>query len=470
MPELTKPTIINEAPRRLALFYLAHDGITSYYTGVGTYTKCYRETLPLAIRQASEAGYDVSLFLVTIYSNPDYCGASPETAAESRTLCRELNGRVIELDNGLDGSNTYGSVPHWDAASRQAADVVADALKVFDSAVVVAVDTPFLKVAEFLNARLSPADRARVTVCLSPQSTETIHKTGIPRRYEWEHAALRACTDWANTSVSYSSLYLRDDLAGGYQVPHERLIPSINGLSFTAERHRRYSQDYIGSRLAQGGLPTDRPIVVSVGRLERYKGFQEAIRLFSLIPKRHRPYLVLIGVSYIDDNPLLHELEAEKDRLGIDGTFIFHFDAVLPVLLWQWHHCVLSVHLSLYEPFGLAPTEARYLARDHGPVVVVSDRGGFREQVTDGNEGFMVRYGDTDDYRRVVATVFEEADFDGAAMRLRAHANVVANYDCRRNIAEFLAYLHPAFRPTHGGDALIAVDMDRKDEWPDCPA
>lgn len=464
MLDSTQPTTANATSGRVALFYLAHDGITSYYTGVGTYTKCYHETLPLAIRQASNSGYEISLFLVTIYSSPDYCGASPETAAESHTLCREHNGRVIELDNGLGGSNTYGAVPHWDSASRQAAEIVADALRVFDSAVVVAVDTPFLRVAEFLNARLLLADRSRVTVCLSPQSTETIHRTGIPGRYQWEYAALHACTDWPNTWVSYSSLYLRDDLATGYGVPHERLIPSISGLSFTAERYRRYPQDYIGSRLAQYGLPTDRPIVVSVERLERYKGFQETVRLFSLIPERHRPHLVLIGVSYINDNPLLHELEAEKDRLGIDGTFIFRFDAVLPVLLWQWHRCVLSVHLSLYEPFGLAPTEARYLARDYGPVVVLSDRGGFREQVTDGNEGFMVRYGDPDDYRRVVKTVFEDATFDGASMRQRAYANVVADYDCQRNITEFLAHLHPAFRSVHCGGALIAVSTEGKDE------
>lgn len=430
--------------KKIALCILSHDGITGYYAGVGTYTQCYIDNLTALHNEAKHKGYDIKPYLITQYTVPIFYGWNPRTRAKSEILCRELGGEIIEIDSGLAGVDVYGGIENWERASQMAAKHISSILAHNDEVIIVAIDTTFLAITGYLNEFIKKEDWSKIRISLSPQSTELVHKSGTENRFKWERKHFLACLRFDNVYVSYSSYFMRDNLERGYGIPSDRLIPSLSGLSFGSDRLRKRSSEELSDELTARGIPIDRNIVMTVGRLEAYKGFDQTIELFRTIAPMHRPFLIMTGVSYVPNNPLIVDLYAKKERYGIDGKFFFDLDLDLSPILWQWQNTRISCHLSEREPFGLAPLEARCLAVEKGPVVVVSDRDGLKEQFEDGKEGFVVKYGSFEDYKSVTRTVFDDPSFDVQGMRHAAYDNVIEKYDSSKNIRELLSYLSPA--------------------------
>lgn len=430
---------------KYAVVYMAHDGITSHYAGIGTYSMCYIYSLPKIAELVAGAGGALNIFMVTPRYQPSFYGYKKDLMVLCTKICRKYDGELFEVDDGLGGTESYGGIKNWELVSKQAADIVADLAEDYDRVIVVAVDTPFLMTGEALFKKY-PSLGEKVTVVLSPQSTERIHRTGVSNRFRWEKRRFAAAVKYPSIKISYSSLFLKNHLKQEYGLASSRMVMSMSGIIFDSPRYKRLSQKKIRDILVSRGLPLDRKIVFSVGRLEAYKGFEDTMRICKYIDHKIKPYLVLVGVSYIPNNPLLPRLRKIKKELGLDGKLIFNLDLELPTALWQWSNCLLSAHISRYEPFGLAPVEARYLAGEAGPVVVVSDQGGLKEQVKDGYEGFVVKYGNQLDYQRVANKVSKMSASQSKLMRKRARENVIERYDARRNILALLGEVDTRFR------------------------
>lgn len=435
---MKRKRIVQTQNKRIGLFYLAHDGITSHYAGIGTYTKSYLDNLPKIIEDLKKYKLHIDLYLVTPWYKKEFYGYNKDLKQNNLNLAKRFKGKVIEVDNGMGGLDSYGNTENWDQCSKNTAEYLSRYLRIYDSNIVIAVDTPFLRVGEFLNECYC---KKNLKVVLSPQSTERIHHSNISGRYEWEKKVFFHAENSKNIFVSYSSLYIKRHLSQEYGISRKKLIPSMSGLSFSSTRYKKYSQKYIAQQLAKYGIPLNRPLVFTVGRLEPYKGFEETIKLFKQINSKFNPYLILLGFSYIKGNPLVSKLREMKKNEKIHGKFIFHLDLILPTLIWQWKNSKISAHLSQFEPFGLAPVEARFLAKDSGPVVIVSDQGGLKEQISNNTDGFVATYGSVGSYRNIVEKIFGMNPANLCKIRAKAYSRVMKKYDSYRNILILLTYL-----------------------------
>jgi glycosyltransferase involved in cell wall biosynthesis len=132
-----------------------------------------------------------------------------------------------------------------------------------------------------------------------------------------------------------------------------RVIP--NGVESEALRHAE-------------PFPTDRTVILSVGRLERYKNVQAVVRALAHLPDR-------FVLRVIGDGPERAALEALADRLGL-GDRVALLGRVGDEDLRRWYRtAAVCVAASAHEAFGLTLIEALVA----GVAVVASDIPAHRE-------------------------------------------------------------------------------------------
>jgi glycosyltransferase involved in cell wall biosynthesis len=132
----------------------------------------------------------------------------------------------------------------------------------------------------------------------------------------------------------------------------------------------------------------DRPTVLYLGRLKKYKSVQHLIIAFKKI-KAQIPETRLMIVGAGDYQPSLETLVR-----SLDLTADVEFPGFVPTAeklerLRRSHVCVLS---SIREGWGLTNIEANAV----GTTVVAANSPGLRDSVRDGETGFLYEYGNTD--------------------------------------------------------------------------
>ncbi|MCK9415735.1 glycosyltransferase [Candidatus Dojkabacteria bacterium] len=416
--------------KKRALFILANDGITSFYAGIGTFVKSYLDTI--SEKENIKNKYD--LYLITTYRAPEFFGYCKKTSVSTKKLARKLNGDVISVEDGLEGLEGYGGPQNWDLASENAAKEINRIAKKYCKNYVIAIDTSFMKVADSL-------DFTNITVLsISPQSLESIHKTGIPGRFEWEKQCLKGIAENKKVVVSFSSEYLREELINSYSVSEDKLVESLSGINLNSERYDEIDELTIIKELKQYNIPIDRKIVFTLGRLEPYKGFDEVVKFYDLMRKNGEdPFLIILSLAYTADDPLIKKMKELYKRYNVDGILYTEKDMHLPLLLWQWKNCEYSMHLSKFEPFGMAPVEARYLAgKNEGPIVITSCEGGLNEQCINGLNGISVEYGNLQGYSDMIKSL---QGMNRKQMRIESRNHMIEKYDAKKNILKYFNLL-----------------------------
>lgn len=139
-------------------------------------------------------------------------------------------------------------------------------------------------------------------------------------------------------------------------------------------------------RVAAGGAPPDKSsTVLWVGRLTQAKRPHLMLaawrRAAEVTPSLSEYQLVMVG-----DGPLRAAVadELRKSRLG--GTILWHRNIARQQLLRLYAEALVTVHLSVGEPFGLVPLESIL----SGTPVLAACRGGDAEIVVDGQTGFCL--------------------------------------------------------------------------------
>lgn len=164
----------------------------------------------------------------------------------------------------------------------------------------------------------------------------------------------------------------RDDLARR-GIPEDRIDVVLCGLD-----HRRYRD--------LGLERFDRPTIVHLGRLRRYKSVEVAMRAMAVVRERvPEARMVIAG-----DGPHRPALERYADRLGMEGAFEFTGYLGGDELTELLNRSHVLFNASPKEGWGLTVVEANAC----GVPVVASDRPGLRDSVIDGETGFLVPYGD----------------------------------------------------------------------------
>ncbi len=151
---------------------------------------------------------------------------------------------------------------------------------------------------------------------------------------------------------------------------------------------------------AQLGLPGDRFLAVTVGRLVKRKGIDQLLKALTQ-PGCLEVHLVIVG-----DGPERQPLMELSHQLGLEARVMFA-GRVEETRKWQILDCA-DAYLSatVHEGFGLVYLEAMTV----GLPVVTFDYGGQVDFLRDGETGYLVPAGDTDGLASAIARVAAHPD------------------------------------------------------------
>src|SRR5450432_434011 len=139
------------------------------------------------------------------------------------------------------------------------------------------------------------------------------------------------------------------------------------------------------------GVPDGAPLIVSVGRLFRWKGHFELLGALALVKRRYPDVrLAIVGSDYPADSGTTQMLKEHARELGIGENVVFTGQRSDVALLLA--ACDVFSLPSLEEPFGLVFAEAMAMKR---PVVALTT-GGTPEVVEHGKSGLLSSPGDID--------------------------------------------------------------------------
>jgi len=154
------------------------------------------------------------------------------------------------------------------------------------------------------------------------------------------------------------------------------------------------------------GLPNDGPLIGMVGRLQEWKGMHTLVAAMPNILEQHpHAHAVIVGGSH-DLEPnyparLRQEVEARnlKNNVSLVG-----FQSDIP--LWMQAMDVV-VHASDNEPFGIVIVEAMAL----GKPVVAGDQGGPAEIISDGENGLLASFENSDALAQQILSYLNQPGF-----------------------------------------------------------
>jgi glycosyltransferase involved in cell wall biosynthesis len=154
-------------------------------------------------------------------------------------------------------------------------------------------------------------------------------------------------------------------------------VGEIYDLEATVSYHG-VDTDVFRPESALGG----RPYILSVGAIQRHKGFDFLVESLGYVKEEIRPLLYLIGnMENPGEKDALHALAAEK---GVD----LHIEVGVDqnTLIGRYNGAIFVAYAPYNEPFGLVPLEAMACAK---PVVGVNE-GGVKETVKHKFTGLLV--------------------------------------------------------------------------------
>jgi glycosyltransferase involved in cell wall biosynthesis len=394
-----------------------HDGYFSAGSGAGRSNRALID----AIAAALAPGVHLVLLPVLLHpASPEYDRAGHQAVQERLAT---VSHQVINLDNGTGGMRRFGDLAAFQHLDRHAAEVVNPLMHCHERGLLIAIDQPFAGLGPLLDV---PAGWRLMYL---PRSTAAHHAD--TRAAAWEQRGLAGWT--ANgASVGAISAHMRAMLAGN-GVPAVQILSVPGGL--TADDQVPLS--------AAPPLPApadERGFLLSMGRAQPYKGFEDLLDALSLLARQHvrLPHLLLAAVTDSEPTAYQRHLRQHVTALQLAATLWTRFDPGLPGLL---HHPKLRTVVvpSRIEPLGRIPLEA--FAAGAGPVVATT-AGGLAETVIDGATGFSAPPGDVraiaDALHRALTASPEQVN------RLRAAGTaLVAARDYTTCVTRVLAVLAP---------------------------
>jgi len=178
------------------------------------------------------------------------------------------------------------------------------------------------------------------------------------------------------------------------------------------------------------GLREDQKAILYFGRLRPYKGIEYLLAAFRQLVERHSDYrLIIAGEPKKGSEPYLHEIREtlEKDfkPSQIISRMQFIPDADMELYLKAADVLVLP-YKDIFQSGVL------FLAYSYGLPVVATDVGSFREEIVEGETGFLCRPGDVADLASKLEMYFASDLYSGLRTRraeIKEYARRVHSWD-----------------------------------------
>jgi trehalose synthase len=195
----------------------------------------------------------------------------------------------------------------------------------------------------------------------------------------------------------------------------------------------------VRDRLARAGVPTDKPIISQVSRLDPWKDPEGVIDVFKIVKEQVDCRLVLC-YNVASDDPEGLQMYKRVQRKG--NRLLQHGDILLVVgnseklVNAVQRFSSVIIQKSTREGFCLAVTEAMW----KGTPVVASRIGGIPSQITDGQNGFLLEPMDFNGFADRIVHLLRHPK-EGRELGLRARETVREKFLITRLLADYLDVL-----------------------------
>jgi trehalose synthase len=199
--------------------------------------------------------------------------------------------------------------------------------------------------------------------------------------------------------VFSSKKYFKEDLP----IDQRLMLPAINPLS---EKNRDITEKTVVEHITRAGIPTDKPIITQVSRLDPWKDPEGVIDVFKLVKEKVDCRLVFCYNVASDDPEGLRmytkvQRKANKFLKTGDILFVVGNNETLVNSIQRFSDVIIQK--STREGFCLCVTEALW----KGTPVVASDVGGIPSQIEDGKSGFLLEPNDVDGFAERIIHVLK---------------------------------------------------------------
>jgi len=184
--------------------------------------------------------------------------------------------------------------------------------------------------------------------------------------------------------------YFKDDLP----VEQRLIFPAINPLS---PKNQDISENTMLEHIKKAGIPTDKPVITQVSRLDPWKDPLGVIDVFKIVREKVDCRLVFC-YNVASDDPeglrMYNKVYRKADKLvkSKDILFVIGNQELLVNSIQKYSSVVIQK--SVREGFCLSVTEALWKRTP----VVASNVGGLPVQIKNGKNGFLLEPDDTDGF------------------------------------------------------------------------
>jgi trehalose synthase len=233
--------------------------------------------------------------------------------------------------------------------------------------------------------------------------------------------------------VVSSEKYFKEDLP----VDQRLMMPAINPLS---QKNKDISKKKIMEHITKAGIPTDKPIITQVSRLDPWKDPEGVIDVFKRVKEKVNCRLMFC-YNVASDDPegmrMYNKVLRKANKLYKNGHIIFVVGNNETLVNAVQRFSDVIIQKSTREGFCLAVTEALW----KGTPVVASDVGGIPAQIKDGESGFLLAPKDTEGFADRIVHLLKNPD-EGKAMGQKAKEYVRENFLITRLLSDYLYMLN----------------------------
>ena len=196
-----------------------------------------------------------------------------------------------------------------------------------------------------------------------------------------------------------SQTYRKEDLP----IEQRVIAPAIDPLSL---KNTELSEKDIVKYVKKVGIPTDKPVITQVSRMDPWKDPEGLLEIFKRVREKVDCRLVYCYDMALDDPQgtaiysRVHRKAKELREKG-DVLFVVGNNQILVNALQRFS--TLVVQNSIREGFCLAITEALW----KGKPIVATNVGGIPLQIRDGEEGFLVNPHDRDQFAERIIEILK---------------------------------------------------------------
>lgn len=202
--------------------------------------------------------------------------------------------------------------------------------------------------------------------------------------------------------VMSSEDYFKKDLP----IDQRLMYPAINPLS---EKNRKMPKKRLMDHIHKAGIPTDKPLMTQVSRLDPWKDPEGVIDVFKLV-RQNVDCRLLFLYNVASDDPeglrMYDKVMRKANKLYKDGHIVFAVGNNETLVNAVQQYSDVIIQKSTKEGFCLAVTEALWKSRP----VVASNVGGLPAQIDDGKNGYLVDPHDVEGFAKRITHILKNPD------------------------------------------------------------